>query len=65
MRLKFTDGELIALKRIVDDNGSWGIREAFFWWGGIPKDQQVQTCDVEGFAIAFMSQYNERFGLTF
>lgn len=64
MNLKFTDQDLQDIKTVADTS-EWGLRDAFFWWGGIPKYQQVQTCDVEDFAIAFMSQYNERFGPTY
>ena len=65
MILTFTDQDLRNIKSVVDANGERGIRAAFFWWGGIPETQQVQTNDVEDFALAFMSQYNTRFGTTF
>jgi len=65
MNLKFDDQDLRNIKSVADLGGEWGIRDAFFWWGGIPKDQQVESCDVEEFAVAFMSQYNERFGKTY
>jgi len=65
MSYKFTGCELIDIKHIVDANGEWGIRQAFYWWNEVAKDKKVETEEVEDFAIAFMSQYNEQFGVTY
>jgi hypothetical protein len=65
MSYKFTGCELIDIKQIVDANGEWGIRSAFYWWNEFAKDTIVKVEDVEDFAIAFMSQYNEEFGVTY
>lgn len=65
MTHKFTEDELKDIKQIVDANGEWGIRSAFYWWNGVAKDKSVKVEDVEIFSIAFMSQYNEQFGVTY
>jgi len=65
MSYKFTENELQDIKQIVDANGEWGIRSAYYWWNGVAKDKSVKVEDVEDFAIAFMSQYNEEFGVTY
>ena len=65
MSYKFTGCELIDIKQIVDANGEWGIRSAYYWWNGVAKDKTVKVNEVENFAIAFMSQYNEQFGVTY
>ena len=65
MTHKFTEDELKDIKQIVDANGEWGIRSAFYWWNGVAKDKSVKVEDVEDFAIAFMSQYNEQFGFKY
>jgi hypothetical protein len=56
---------LQQIKQIADANGEWGLREAFYWWCGVERGQQVQVDDVEDFSIAFMTKYNERFGVTY
>lgn len=65
MTHKFTEDELKDIKQIVDANGEWGIRSAFYWWNGVAKDKSIKVEDVEDFAIAFMSQYNEQFGFKY
>ena len=65
MTHKFTEDELKNIKQIVDANGEWGIRSAFYWWNGVAKDESIKVEDVEDFAIAFMSQYNEQFGFKY
>jgi len=65
MALNFTDEELHQIKQIADANGEWGLRKAFYWWCGVESGQQVQVDDVEDFSIAFMTKYNERFGVTY
>ena len=65
MSYKFTGCELKDIKQIVDVNGEWGIRSAYYWWNGVAKDKIVKVHEVENFAIAFMSQYNEQFGVTY
>ena len=65
MTHKFTEDELKEIKQIVDTNGEWGVRSAFYWWNEFAKDTIVKVEDVEDFAIAFMSQYNEEFGVTY
>ena len=65
MSYKFTGCELIDIKQIVDANGEWGIRSAFYWWNEFAKDTIVKVEDVEDFAISFMSQYNEQFGFKY
>ena len=65
MTHKFTEDELKDIKQIVDANGEWGIRSAFYWWNGVAKDESIKVEDVEIFSIAFMSQYNEQFGFTY
>ena len=65
MTHKFTEDELKDIKQIVDANGEWGIRSAFYWWNGVAKDESIKVEDVEDFAIAFMSQYNEQFGFKY
>tara|TARA_R110000868_G_scaffold384099_1_gene651492 strand:+ start:2718 stop:2915 length:198 start_codon:yes stop_codon:yes gene_type:complete len=65
MTHKFTEDELKDIKQIVDANGEWGIRSAFYWWNGVAKDKSIKVEDVEIFSIAFMSQYNEQFGFTY
>ena len=65
MTHKFTEDELKNIKQIVDANGEWGIRSAFYWWNGVAKDKSIKVEDVEDFAIAFMSQYNEQFGFKY
>jgi hypothetical protein len=65
MDLDFTDEQLQQIKQIADANGEWGLREAFYWWCGVERGQQVQVDDVEDFSIAFMTKYNERFGVTY
>ena len=65
MSYKFTGCELIDIKQIADANGEWGIRSAFYWWNEFSKDTIVKVEDVEDFAISFMSQYNEQFGVTY
>ena len=39
MTHKFTEDELKDIKQIVDANGEWGIRSAFYWWNGVAKDR--------------------------
>ena len=65
MTHKFTEDELKDIKQIVDANGEWGIRSAFYWWNGVAKDKSIKVEDVEDFSIAFMSQYNEQFGFKY
>ena len=65
MTHKFTEDELKDIKQIVDANGEWGIRSAFYWWNGVAKDKSIKVEDVEIFSIAFMSQYNEQFGFKY
>ena len=61
MSYNFTGCELIDIKQIADANGEWGIRSAFYWWNGFTMNKSVKVEDVEDFAMAFMSQYNEQF----
>jgi len=65
MNLDFTDQELQQIKLISDANGEWGLREAFYRQSRIKRGQQVKVDDVEDFSIAFMTQYNNRFGRTY
>jgi len=65
MTHKFTEDELKDIQQIVDANGEWGIRSAFYWWNGVADLALVRVEDVENFAIAFMSQYNEQFGFKY
>jgi len=65
MTHKFTEDELKDIQQVVDANGEWGIRSAFYWWNGVADPALVQVEDVENFAIAFMSQYNEQFGFKY
>jgi len=61
MTHNFTEDELKGINRIVDAKGEWGIRSAFYWWNGFTMNKSVKVEDVEDFAMAFMSQYNEQF----
>lgn len=63
--IQFSDTELTDIKQIADANGEWGIRSAYYWWNGVAKDKSIKVKDVEDFSIAFMSQYNDRFGTTY
>ena len=65
MTHKFTEDELKDIKQIVDANGEWGIRSAFYWWNGVAKDESIKVEYVEDFAIELMSQYNEQFGFKY
>jgi len=42
-----------------------GPSAAFRWWHQLEEGAWIDTSDVEDFAIAFMTQYNQKFPRTF
>ena len=62
MKRKFNDADLILL---CDKFHKGGPRAAYRAWYEITDETPIATQDVEYFSGLFMTEYNNRFGVTF
>jgi hypothetical protein len=62
MKRKFNDTDLMLL---CDHFNSGGPRAAYRAWYAITDETPIATQDVEYFSGLFMTEYNNRFGVTF
>ena len=64
MTYTFSHGELDYLQALVDDS-PFGVRDAYRFYHNLDPDAEINTTDVEDFAIAFYTQYNRTFGMRY